>query len=171
MSATLAIRHHVSDYAAWQKAYDEAEPLRAQHGCTAQRVMRLPDDGNELFVTHDFPTAEQAGDFAHDPVLRETMGEPASRGRRESRSSRMSEPGRPPRRGRDSRRRPSPASLGVVRVDADFEAEYPGADRTSTEAYAWLCPTGEALLGELDRSNTPSSGAAIARPVYGILMP
>jgi hypothetical protein len=36
--------------------------------------MRLPDDGNELFVTHDFPTAEQAGSFAHDPGLREAMG-------------------------------------------------------------------------------------------------
>ena len=73
MSATLAIRHHVSDYAAWRKVYDEVEPLRAQHGCTAQRVLRLPDDGNELFVTHDFPTADQAGGFAHDPALRAGM--------------------------------------------------------------------------------------------------
>ena len=63
----------------------------------------------------------------------------------------MSEPGPPPRRGRNSRDRPSPASRGVVRVDADFEDEYPGADRTCTEAYASLCRTGEALLGELDR--------------------
>jgi DNA-binding MarR family transcriptional regulator len=63
----------------------------------------------------------------------------------------MSEPGHPRRRGRNSRGRPSPASLGPVRVDADFEAEYPGADRTCTEAYASLCRAGEALLGELDR--------------------
>jgi DNA-binding MarR family transcriptional regulator len=39
----------------------------------------------------------------------------------------------------------------VVRVDADFEEEYPGADRTSTEAYASVCRAGEALLGEVDR--------------------
>jgi DNA-binding MarR family transcriptional regulator len=39
----------------------------------------------------------------------------------------------------------------VVRVEADFEDEYPGADRTCTEAYASLCRTGEALLGEVDR--------------------
>jgi DNA-binding MarR family transcriptional regulator len=39
----------------------------------------------------------------------------------------------------------------VVRVDADFEEEYPGGDTTCTEAYASLCRTGEALLGELDR--------------------
>lgn len=74
MSATLAVQHHVRDYAAWRKVYDEVEPLRAQHGCTAQRVMRLPEDGNELFVTHDFPTAEQAASFGQDPALREAMG-------------------------------------------------------------------------------------------------
>jgi hypothetical protein len=73
MSATLAIRHHVRDYTAWRKVYDEIEPLRAQYGITAARVMRLPDDDNELFITHDFPTAEQAGSFAHDPGLREAM--------------------------------------------------------------------------------------------------
>ena len=73
MSATLAVRHHVSDYAAWRKVYDEVESLRARYGCIAQRVMRLPDDDNELFVIHEFPTAEQAGSFAHDPGLREAM--------------------------------------------------------------------------------------------------
>ena len=61
----------------------------------------------------------------------------------------MSEPGRPLRPGRGGR--PSPASLGIVKVDADFEDEYPGGDPTCTEAYASLCRTGEALLGELDR--------------------
>jgi hypothetical protein len=57
MSATLAVRHDVGDYAAWRKVYDELESLRAQHGCTAQRVMRSPEDGNHLFITHEFPTA------------------------------------------------------------------------------------------------------------------
>ena len=61
----------------------------------------------------------------------------------------MSEPGRPLRPGRRSR--PSPASLGVVRVDADFAEEYPGAEATCTEAYASLVRTGQALLGEIDR--------------------
>jgi DNA-binding MarR family transcriptional regulator len=63
----------------------------------------------------------------------------------------MSEPSRPLRPGRGSRSRPSPATLGVVKVDADFDEEYPGGDATCTEAYASLCRTGEALLGELDR--------------------
>jgi len=44
-----------------------ADPVRLQ------RVMRCPDDADDLFVTHDFPTAEQAGSFAHDPALRTGM--------------------------------------------------------------------------------------------------
>jgi hypothetical protein len=74
MSATLTVRHNVQDYAAWRKVYDELEPLRVQHGCTGQRVMQLSGDENDLFVTHEFPTAEQAGSFAHDPALRDGMG-------------------------------------------------------------------------------------------------
>jgi DNA-binding MarR family transcriptional regulator len=63
----------------------------------------------------------------------------------------MSDLGQPGRRGRSGRGRASPASLGLVKVDADFTDEYPGADPTCTEAYASVCRTGEALLGELDR--------------------
>jgi hypothetical protein len=73
MSAILAVRHQVSDYAAWRKVYDELEPLRAQYGCTAQRVLLVPEDGNDLFVTHEFPSTAQASDFAGDPGLREAM--------------------------------------------------------------------------------------------------
>jgi len=73
MSAVLAVRHQVSDYAAWRKVYDEVEPLRAQYGCTAQRVLRLPEDGNDLFITHEFPSASQASGFAGDLELREAM--------------------------------------------------------------------------------------------------
>jgi len=80
MSATLTVRHTVEDYAAWRKVYDEAEVLRAQYGCTAQRVMQLPADGDDLFIIHDFPTVEQAESFAHDPGLREAMGRAGVRG-------------------------------------------------------------------------------------------
>ena len=73
MSAILAVRHQVSDYAGWRKVYGEIEPLRAQYGCTAQRVLRLPEDGNDLFITHEFPSAAQASGFAGDPELREAM--------------------------------------------------------------------------------------------------
>lgn len=70
---TLTVRHNVSDYTAWREVYDELEPLRAQYGCTAKRVLRRSDDPNDLLVTHDFPSAEQAAGFASDPALRAGM--------------------------------------------------------------------------------------------------
>lgn len=62
----------------------------------------------------------------------------------------MPEPGGAARPGR-GRSRPSPASLGVVRVGADFADEFPGGDASCTEAYATLVRTGEALMAEIDR--------------------
>jgi hypothetical protein len=73
MSATLVVRHPVADYAAWRSVYDELEPLRVEHGCTAKAVYASPDDANDVFVTHDFPTVAQASAFAGDPALKEGM--------------------------------------------------------------------------------------------------
>ena len=67
MSATLAVRHSVADYAAWRSVYDEVEPIRAEHGCTDQRVLRLPTDANDVFITHEFPSVAQAVAFSNDP--------------------------------------------------------------------------------------------------------
>ena len=38
----------------------------------------------------------------------------------------------------------------MVKVEADFAAEYPDGDPTSTEAYATLCRVGDVLLSELE---------------------
>jgi hypothetical protein len=73
MSATLIVRHTVADYAAWRKVYDEVEPLRTQHGCTAQRVMHAPGNTKDVVATHDFPTVAQAEAFTGDPVLKAAM--------------------------------------------------------------------------------------------------
>jgi quinol monooxygenase YgiN len=73
MSATLVVRHPVTDFAAWHAVYESLEPLRQQHGCTAKNVMVAPDDANDVFVTHDFPSVEAAGAFAHDPALKAGM--------------------------------------------------------------------------------------------------
>ena len=73
MSATLVVRHPVTDYAAWREVYDSLDPLRAQHGCTGALVMVAPGDRNDVFVTHDFPSVDAAESFAHDPALAEGM--------------------------------------------------------------------------------------------------
>jgi len=73
MSATLVVRHTVNDYATWRPVYDDLEALRVQHGCTDKRVLSAPGDTNDLLITHEFPSVEQANAFAHDPALREGM--------------------------------------------------------------------------------------------------
>ena len=73
MSATLVVRHNVSDYTVWRAVYDSLEPLRVEHGCVAQSVLHASADANDLLVTHEFPTVAQAGAFAHDPALGEGM--------------------------------------------------------------------------------------------------
>jgi hypothetical protein len=73
MSAILAVRHSVADYAAWRAVYDGVESLRAQHGCTGQQVFQMPGEPNDVFATHDFPSVEQAAAFAADPGLKSAM--------------------------------------------------------------------------------------------------
>ena len=53
--------------------YDEAETIRAKHGCTGDQVFCLPTDANEVFATHDFPTVSQAEEFAGDADLAAAM--------------------------------------------------------------------------------------------------
>jgi hypothetical protein len=73
MSATLIVRHNVADYATWRKAYDEADAIRAKHGCTAERVLQSPSDPNDVVATHEFPSVAQAEAFANDPALGSAM--------------------------------------------------------------------------------------------------
>ena len=53
--------------------YNELEPLRVQHGCSAKKVMQAPGNANDVFVLHDFPTVAQAEAFANDPALKAGM--------------------------------------------------------------------------------------------------
>jgi hypothetical protein len=69
MSATLIARQKVSEYEPWRKVYNEAATIRDRHGCTGESVLRSPKDHNLVFVTHQFPTVEQAEAFAADSEL------------------------------------------------------------------------------------------------------
>jgi hypothetical protein len=74
MSATLIVRHTVADYETWRKVYDDAgATVRAKHGCTAETVMQVPGDPNDVAAAHEFPTLAQAEDFVNDPDLKAGM--------------------------------------------------------------------------------------------------
>ena len=73
MSATLIARQQVSEYETWRNGYNEAAAIRDRHGCTSESVLRSPKDHNLVFITHQFPTVEQAEAFVADPELRSAM--------------------------------------------------------------------------------------------------
>ena len=73
MSATLAVRHTVADYAAWRTVYDDLDSLRTEYGCTGEQVLRDPADANDLFITHSFPSVDQAVGYANDARLKDGM--------------------------------------------------------------------------------------------------
>lgn len=69
----LFVRHEVSDYAAWRKGYDAFDAIRRKMGVVAQSVYRSEDNPNDITVTHDFKTADEAKAFAASPELKEAM--------------------------------------------------------------------------------------------------
>jgi uncharacterized protein (DUF1330 family) len=73
MSATLIVRHSVTDYATWRAVYDSVGPLQAKHGVTSSQVLQLPGDANDVTVVHNFATVAQAEGLANDPELKSAM--------------------------------------------------------------------------------------------------
>jgi hypothetical protein len=66
-------RQKLSNYGSWRKVYDDAGTIRARYGCTGELVLRSPKDHDLVFITHNFPTVEQAEAFAADPELHSAM--------------------------------------------------------------------------------------------------
>ena len=73
MTVRIYIRHNVTDYAAWRKAYDAFDAKRRKMGVTGQAVYRSINDENDVTVTHDFTNAEKAKAFASSPDLKAAM--------------------------------------------------------------------------------------------------
>jgi hypothetical protein len=73
-TATMIIRHQVQDYSAWRAVYDSVADLRQQYSCSGAEVMTAPDDKNDVFVIHRFPTVDAAQGFAGSGELKEAMG-------------------------------------------------------------------------------------------------
>ena len=71
--ATLFVRHNVSDYKAWRKAFDEFQPIGAQHGVKSAAVYQAADNPNDVTVTHDFDTPETARSFTQSDGLKKAM--------------------------------------------------------------------------------------------------
>jgi hypothetical protein len=70
---TLFVRHSVSDYTAWRKLYDSFAPVQKANGVTAQAVYQATDDPNDVTVTHEFASLDEAKNFIGKPELKAAM--------------------------------------------------------------------------------------------------
>ena len=75
MSATLIVRHPVSDYDTWRKTFDSdaVRSLHTKHGVTGSQVLRAPGDANDITVIHEFASTAQANALADDSDLKVAM--------------------------------------------------------------------------------------------------
>jgi hypothetical protein len=71
--ATMLVRHTVSDYKIWRKAYDDFAPVQDAKGVTAEAVYQAADNPNDVTVTHEFASVESAQAFAESAELKKAM--------------------------------------------------------------------------------------------------
>jgi hypothetical protein len=55
-------RFEVGDYQAWKEMFD-SDPAGRKQGGTGHQILRSADNPGELFVTVEFPSAEEARSF------------------------------------------------------------------------------------------------------------
>lgn len=70
---TLFVRHQVTDYANWKRAYDAFDSTRKDLGVTGDSVYRDADDSNSVIVTHTFENLNAAKAFASSEDLKSVM--------------------------------------------------------------------------------------------------
>ena len=70
---TLFVRHKVTDYANWKRAYDAFDATRKEFGVTGDSVYRDADDSNSVIVTHTFKNINAAKAFASSEDLKSVM--------------------------------------------------------------------------------------------------
>lgn len=71
--ATMSVRHTVSDYRTWRKAYDDFAPVQKAKGVTAQAVYQAHDNPNDVTVAHEFASVAAAQAFAASSELKTAM--------------------------------------------------------------------------------------------------
>jgi quinol monooxygenase YgiN len=73
LMTTMFVRHTVSDYKTWRKAYDDFAPVQKAKGVTAEAVYRAVENPNDITVTHEFATIEAAQAFAASAEFKNAM--------------------------------------------------------------------------------------------------
>jgi quinol monooxygenase YgiN len=69
----LFVRHPVTDFAHWKRAYDDFDEERSGMGVKSHAVYQALDDANDVTVWHDFESMEAAQAFMGSARLKEVM--------------------------------------------------------------------------------------------------
>jgi hypothetical protein len=67
------IRHKVTDYPAWKRAFDEQGAIRWSHGCRGGQVFHNADDPGEMVILLTWDDARRARLYAQSDEWRESM--------------------------------------------------------------------------------------------------
>ncbi len=78
--ATMFVRHKVSDYGNWKRAYDEFASVRREKGVTGASVHRDANDPDTIIATHQFKDMNAALAFADSEELRSAMAKAGATG-------------------------------------------------------------------------------------------
>jgi quinol monooxygenase YgiN len=70
---TMFVRHTVSNYATWRKAYDDFAQFQKAKGVMAAAVYVGTDNPNDITVTHEFASVEAAQAFVKSEELKTAM--------------------------------------------------------------------------------------------------
>jgi quinol monooxygenase YgiN len=70
---TMFVRHTVSNYETWRKAYDDFASVQKAKGVRGQAVYQAIDNPNDITVTHEFASAAAAQDFVNSDELKKAM--------------------------------------------------------------------------------------------------
>ena len=76
----MFVRHEVSDYAEWRKAFDGFAPTQKKLGVVGKAVYQSVDDPNDVTVIHDFHSLEKAKAFAASAELKAAMDKAGVKG-------------------------------------------------------------------------------------------
>jgi ABC-type sugar transport system substrate-binding protein len=69
----MFVRHEVTDYGVWRKAYDGFSSTQKKLGVYFKAAYQSTDNPNDVTVIHDFHSLEKAQAFAASPELKSAM--------------------------------------------------------------------------------------------------
>jgi len=70
---TAFVKHAVDDFASWKVVYDDFMPIAKKKGVVNEHVFRDPKAPDQVIVTHEFNSMQDATDFFDSQELRNAM--------------------------------------------------------------------------------------------------